>query len=179
MFPLFFSGSTLSQGFRKILCITSLWLVMAPHYSQYHFDPFFDFIFKSSFTQFILYFLTSLKIIIIIISGCCFLQGAFLEDALLEGAVLEGALLERCVFRGCSFRGVRFQRGAQKQESRKNIETLCYLLLQNTIVLYLGRQRQCNHRKLYSCVQREKYNLSLLLFGNHRKHFLEKRLQLK
>ena len=73
MFLLFFSGSTLSQGFWKILCITSLWLVMAPHYSQYHFDPFFDFIFKTSFTQFILYFLTSLKIIIIIISGCCFL----------------------------------------------------------------------------------------------------------
>ena len=58
-----------------------------------------------------------LKIIIIIIRGCCFLWGAFLEGALLEGAFLEGALLERCVFRGCSFRGVRFQRGAQKQES--------------------------------------------------------------
>ena len=111
IFLLFFSGSTLSQGlisFWKILCITSLCLVMAPHYSHFHFDPFCYFIFKTSFTQLILYFFTSLKIIIIIIRGCCFLWGAFLEGALLEGAFLEGALLERCVFRGCSFRGVRF-----------------------------------------------------------------------
>ena len=58
--------------------------------------------------ELILHFFTSLKIIKIIIRGCCFLWGAFLEGALLEGAFLEGALLEGCVFRGCSFRGVRF-----------------------------------------------------------------------
>ena len=86
---------------------------MAPHYSHFHFDPYSYFIFKTSFTQLLLYFFTSLKIITIIIRGCCFLWGAFLEGALLEGAFLEGAflegaLLERCVFRGCSFRGVRF-----------------------------------------------------------------------
>ena len=91
---------------------------MAPHYSHFHFDPYSYFIFKTSFTQLLLYFFTSLKIIPIIIRGCCFLWGAFLEGALLEGAFLEGAflegaflegaLLERCVFRGCSFRGVRF-----------------------------------------------------------------------
>ena len=83
----------------------SLCLVMAPHYSHFHFDPVIYFIFKTYFTQLILYFFTSLKIII---RGCCFLWGAFLEGALLEGAFLEGALLEGCVFRGCSFRGVRF-----------------------------------------------------------------------
>ena len=111
IFLLFFSGSTLSQGlisFWRILCITSLCLVMAAHYSHFYSDSFCYFIFHTPLTQLILYFFTSLKIIIFIIRGCCFLWGAFLEGALLEGAFLEGALLERCVFRGCSFRGVRF-----------------------------------------------------------------------
>ena len=96
MFLLFFS------------VFSSLCLVIAPHYSHFYFDPFCYFIFNTSLTQLILYFFTSLKIIIFIIRGCCFLWGAFLEGALLEGAFLEGALLEKCVFRGCSFRGVRF-----------------------------------------------------------------------
>ena len=61
---LFFSGPTLSQGligFWRILCITSLCLVMPSHYSHFHFDSFCYFIFKSSFTQLILYLFTSLK----------------------------------------------------------------------------------------------------------------------
>ena len=43
MFLLFFSGSTLSQeliSFWRILCITSLCLVMAPHHSHFCFDTF-------------------------------------------------------------------------------------------------------------------------------------------
>ena len=98
---LFFSGSTLSQGlisFWRILCITSLCLVMAPHYSHFHFDPFCYFIFKTSFTQLILYFFTSLKIIKIIIRWCCFFMGC----------VFRGCTFRGCVFKGSSFRGVRF-----------------------------------------------------------------------